>query len=122
MNTLFALALACTLSTAPSTDNKLVSRETSSYVITDKLAIWLTDAGKLKLSLAHQAGKATIELRNGRSTLYQNTVNLRNGALQTFDLSQISEGTYQIQVTIGQEVTSKTIRIEQDRKSLIRLS
>ena len=122
MNTLFALALACTLSTPPRTDDKLASRETSTYVVTDKLAIWLTDAGKLKLSLAHQAGTATIEFRSEKGRLYQHTVNLRKGVQQTFDLSQVSEGTYQIQVTIGEEVTTKTIRIAQEQKSLIRLS
>ena len=122
MNTFFALALACTLSTAPKTDDKTTSRETSTYVVTDKFAIWLTDAGKLKLSLSRQNGKATIELRNQTGVLYQDVVNLRNGIQQTFDLSQVSDGTYQIQVTIGNEVTTKTIQIERVQERTIRLS
>lgn len=122
MNTLIALALACTLSTAPTADDKLTSRETSTYVVTDKVAIWLTDAGKLKLSMAHQTGNASIEFRDQRSTLYRSTVNLRKGAQQTFDLSQVSEGSYQIRVTIGQEVISRTIQIGRVQERTVRLS
>lgn len=122
MNTLFALALAFTLNTAPTTDDKTTSRETSTYVVTDKFAIWLTDAGKLKLSMGHQNTTATIKLRNGSTTLYQSNIDLRKGAQQTFDLSQMGEGTYQIQVTIGDEVTTKTVQIGQVQERTVRLS
>ena len=124
MNTFFALALACTLSTAPNvnSDDKLMSRETSTYVITDKVAIWLTDAGKLKLAMGHHNGNAIIELRDQKGVLHHGLVNLRKGAQQTFDLSQINEGTYQIQVTIGEQVTTKTIRIERSTKRVIQFS
>ncbi|GAB2558696.1 hypothetical protein [Spirosoma areae] len=122
MNTLFALALAFSLSTAPNTDDKLTSRETSTYVITDHLALWTTNAGKLKLSMAQQTGKATIAIRKGKGVLYQETVNLRKGAQQTFDLSQMNDGTYEIQVTVGQETTTKTIRIERAAERMVRLS
>lgn len=121
MNTLIALALACTLSTAPH-DDKRPSREPSTYVVTDKVAIWLTEAGKLKLSMGHQAGNASIELRDQRNTLYRSTVNLRKGIHQTFDLSQVTEGTYQILVTIGGEVIAKTIRIEPVQGRTVQLS
>jgi hypothetical protein len=122
MNTLFALALAFTLNTAPINDDKNTSRETSTYVVTDKFAIWLTDAGKLKLSMGQQNVMATIKLTNGSKTLYKNSIDLRKGAQQSFDLSQIGEGTYQIEVTIGDEVTTKTVQIGQVNERTVRLS
>lgn len=123
MNTLFALALACTLSTAPKTDDdKLTSRETSTYMVTDNMALWLTETGKLKVALGQQSGNATIEFRNDKGALYHETVNLRKGIHQTFDLSEIADGTYQIQVTIGKQVTTKTIQIERNLNRVVRLS
>lgn len=123
MNTLFALVLACTLSTAPNADDKkTTSSESTTYIVTDKLAIWLTETGKLKLTMAQQASNATIEVRNQKGTLYQNTVNLRKGIQQTFDLSEMGDGTYQIQVTVGQEVITKTLRIEHSAERTLRLS
>ena len=124
MNTFFALALACTLNTAPTatSDDKLMSRETSTYVITNKVAIWLTDASKLKLSMGHHDGNAIIELRDQKGVMHYDRVNLRKGAQQTFDLSQINEGTYQIQVTIGKDVMTKTFRIERSVERVIRFS
>ncbi|MDB5242716.1 MAG: hypothetical protein JWP57_3341 [Spirosoma sp.] len=123
MNTLFALALACTLSTAPNNDdNKITSRETSTYVVTENLALWLTDAGKLKLMMGHQPGKATIELRNEKGRLFVETVDLRKGVQQTFDLSEVTSGTYQIQVKIGDQVTTKTIQIDRVQSRTMQLS
>lgn len=121
MNTLLALALACTLSTAPTTDDKITSAETSTYVVTNKLAIWLTDAGKLKLLMAKLPENATIELWDEEGVLYQRSINLRDGAQQTLDLSQVPDGTYRIKVTIGQEVTAKTIQIGQVQERTFRL-
>ena len=123
MNTLFALALACTLSTAPTNDdNKITSRETSTYMVTDNFALWLTENGKLKLSMGQQDAKATIELRGDKGTLYHGSVNLRKGIQQTFDMSQVTDGSYQIQVTIGKQVTTKTIQIQHVQNRVVRLS
>jgi hypothetical protein len=72
--------------------------------------------------MGHQNAKATIELRNAKEILYQDVVNLRNGAQQTFDLTQVANGTYQIQITIGQEVTTRTIQVERVQERSIRLS
>ncbi len=121
MNTLFALALACTLSTAPNDDHKINSRETSTYVVTDKFAIWLTDAGKLKLAMGQHPGKATVELRNEKGRMFIETVDLRKGAHQTFDLSDVATGTYQIQVKIGDQVTTKTIQIDRVQSRTMQL-
>ena len=111
MNSLFAFALACTLSTVPNADDKTTSRETATYVITDKLAIWLSDGNKLRLSIGKQAAEATIEVSDQQHMLHRQTVDLRAGVIQQFDLSQVDAGTYRIRVTIGQEVTAKTIQI-----------
>lgn len=121
MNTFFALALACTLSTAPNTDDKTLSRETATYVVTNKMAIWLTEAGKLKLSVGQHDGSAVIKLFDHKGTLYTSRVGLRKGIHQTFDLTQITEGTYHIEVTIGDEVVVKTIRVERHQSPVFRL-
>ena len=123
MNTFFALALACTLSTAPNADNEPAVNETASYVVTDKVAIWLTDAGKLKLTLGRNDERATVELRHEKTTLYYQSVDLRKtAAMQTFDLSTLTQGTYQIRVTIGGQIISKTIQIESVQSRTCRLS
>ncbi|WP_080239092.1 hypothetical protein [Spirosoma rigui] len=122
MNTFFALALACTLSTAPKTDDKLTSRESTTYMVTDNLALWLTETGKLKVAVGQHPGNGTIEFRGDKGALYHGTVDLRKGIHQTFDLSEIADGTYQIQVTVGKQVTTKTIQIERNQNRVVRLS
>ncbi|MPR36857.1 hypothetical protein [Salmonirosea aquatica] len=111
MKTLMTFALACALGLAPNADAKIPSAENSPYVVTKNMAMWMGDNGKLKVSFNRQEGRATIELRNGRSTLYQEVIALHGGAMQSFDLSRLPSGTYEIRVIIGQQVTSKTVEI-----------
>lgn len=123
MNTFFPLALAATLSTAPNTnnDNRDPSKEPTTYVVTDKVAIWLTDAGKLKLAIGQNTRKATIEFQNQHKTLYTNTILLKKAVLQTLDLSQLPQGSYQIRVKADGWETVKTIQIEHSENHTFQL-
>ncbi|WP_020602196.1 hypothetical protein [Spirosoma spitsbergense] len=123
MNTFFALALAATLSTAPNTndDSKTLPKEATTYIVTDNVAIWLSEAGKLKLAIGQDTNEATIEFRSQKETLYTSTIALKKAVHQTFDLWQLPQGNYQIRVTIGGQVISKTIQIESVQSRTCRL-
>ncbi len=124
MKTLITLALACALGLAPNADAKPLATdtETSTYVVSGKMALWLTNEGKLKLAFDRQEGTANLEIRNSSQQLYHNTISLRNGAYQTLDLSELGSGTYEVRVKIGKQVTTKTVVIGQVNERSFRLS
>ncbi|MPR36855.1 hypothetical protein [Salmonirosea aquatica] len=124
MKTLITFALACALGLAPDTDAKPLAAgtETSTYVVSGKMALWLTQDGKLKLAFDRQEGNANIEIRTQSQKLYHNVIGLKNGAQQTLDLTELGTGTYEVRVKIGKQVTTKTVVIGQVNERVFRLS
>lgn len=74
----------------------------------------MTSDHKIKLVVKPEMAKATIVLRDlAGHLLYTNTVNLRTGINQTFNIDDLAFGTYQLAVTVGQQSTVKTFVIEE---------
>lgn len=124
MKTLITFALACALGLAPHAEAKIptTGTETTNYVVAEKMAIWLTNEGKLKLSFDRQSGTANVEIRTHSQKLYHNVIALKNGAQQTLDLSELGTGTYEVQVKVGKQVITKTVVIGQVNERSFRLN
>ena len=115
MKTLMTFALAFALGLAPNADakNHLHVNENSTYLVMEKMALWLTNDGKLKLLFERQSGIANVEISTASQKVYHNAIALKNGARQTLDLSELGAGVYEVRVKIGKQVTTKTIVISQ---------
>jgi len=91
-------------------------------VVSEKMALWLTNEGKLKLAFDRQEGVANVEIRTQSQKLYHNVIALKNGAQQTLDLSELGTGTYEVRVKIGKQVITKTVLIGQISERSFRLN
>ncbi len=116
MKTLMTFAMAYALSLAANPDARSAVNENaptakSTYVVTDKMAMYMAANNKLQLRFVRQPGYAFVEILEGPRTLYRNSIDLRNGANQRLDLSQLAPGSYTIQVNVGKETTTRTVQI-----------
>jgi hypothetical protein len=124
MKTILTMALACALGLAPkalSATPEGTPDEKSTYLVTDKMAMYLASDNKLRLRFGHLDGNATVEVLNGPHTLYRSSIDLRKGAHQTFNLSELESGSYQIRVTIGKQVVDRTLVIRDHSGKSFRL-
>lgn len=124
MKTLMTFALACALGLAPNANATTLAagNETSTYVVSEKMAIWLTNDGKLKLAFDRQEGSANVEIRTQSQKLYHDVIGLKNGAQQTLDLSELGTGTYEVRVKVGKQVITKMVVIGQVSERSFRLN
>ncbi|GHB75529.1 hypothetical protein [Persicitalea jodogahamensis] len=128
MKTLITFAMACALSLAAQPDARSAADGTntstakSSYVVTDKMAMYMSSGNKLQLRFSKLSAMATVEVLNGPRTLYRNSIDLRKGANQLLDLSQLEAGSYTIQVSIGKQTTTKTLTIGWNSERSFQLS
>ncbi|MBN8825876.1 MULTISPECIES: T9SS C-terminal target domain-containing protein [unclassified Spirosoma] len=77
-------------------------------------AITLTADNKVKLVIAPEDAKATIALQDREGhLLYTSSVDLRQGVKQKFNINELSVGTYQIAVKVGEQSTIKTFVIQE---------
>lgn len=118
------IALACALGLASNAEAKspAAGTETSTYLVSEKMALWLTQDGKLKLAFDRQDGIANIEICTPSQKLYREAISLKNGAQQTLDLSELGTGTYEVRVKVGKQVTTKTVVIGQVSERSFRLN
>lgn len=118
MNKLSFLTLGlCALLAAPSfaeVNHKPVRPDTSSYVVTSNMALWLSPTtGKLRLTIDQQPCYATIRIMNRGKVLYTTPVDVRKQAVgQTFDLSLLPQGLYEVAIITSNGTVSKKIAIQ----------
>ncbi|WP_080059491.1 hypothetical protein [Spirosoma aerolatum] len=106
MKKLFILMLGLVASTASFA--KTTTNEAPATTIT------LTADNKVKLVIAPEAAKATIALQDQEGhLLYTSSVDLRQGIHQKFNINELSVGTYQIAVKVGEQNTVKTFVIQE---------
>jgi len=126
MKTVMTLALAIAFGMAapdtPCFASESTSPEKSTYVVTENMAMYLGTDNKLRLRFRHLDGNATVEVLNGPRTLYRSFIDLRKGAHQTLNLSELETGSYQIRVTIGKQTVDKTLIIRQHTEQSFLLS
>ena len=125
MKNVLIMALACTLglaSNARSGTQEGTPTVKSSYVVTDKMAMYLASDNTLRLRFGHVKENAIVEVLNGPRTLYRSHIDLRKGANQTLNLSELESGSYQIRVTIGKQVTDKMLFISRSVEKSFQLS
>ena len=125
MKTVLTLALACALGQAieaRSATPEGTPRVKSSYVVTDKMAMYVGSDNKLRLRFGQQNDHALVEVLNGPRTLYRNHLYLRKGTHQNLNLSELEAGSYQIRVTIGKQVTEKTLVISHRTEQIFLLN
>lgn len=107
-----------------STKNILIQTKSAAKVVTVATALQSTSddlqasllatkANKVTLLMEPQAANASISLRdiNG-NWIFNESYNLKNGIRQNFDVSQLVDGTYQIEVSVGKTKTIKTFIVE----------
>ena len=125
MKNVLVMALACALGLTPrvrSATQESTPTVRSTYVVTDKMAMYLASDNTLRLRFGQVNENAVVEVLNGPRTLYRNHIDLRKGAHQTLILSELESGSYQIRVRIGKQVTDKMLIINQSVEKSIRLS
>ncbi|MPR36839.1 hypothetical protein [Salmonirosea aquatica] len=126
MKTIIIFALAGALGLAapdhPCFNSENPSAEISGYVVTDHMAMYLGSDHKLRLRFGRMEGNAVVEVLHGPRTLYRNHIDLRKGAHQNLNLSELENGSYLIRVTVGKQVTDKTLVIRQHTEQSYRLS
>ena len=76
-------------------------------------SVHVTADQKLTLVVPKTPARATITLRdeNGNA-LFTKTADLTNGILQKFDISQLSDGTYQLTVATPAQTFSKSFVVQ----------
>lgn len=128
MKTLITFAMACALSLASQPDARSADNGSktptarSSYVVTDQMAMYMTGSSKLQLRFARLNEKASVEVLDGPRTLYRNFIDLRNGANQVLDLSQLAAGSYTVRVSVGKQTTVKTLTVGWNTERSFQLS
>ncbi|GAB2576027.1 DUF3244 domain-containing protein [Spirosoma areae] len=79
---------------------------------TPATTVTITNDQKLKLIVGKEEATATITLRDAAGhVLYSNTLSLRDGLQQKFNLTQLDEGSYQLAVVVGKETVVKAFSI-----------
>ena len=128
MKTLITFAMACALSLATQPDarsadngNKAPTAK-SSYVVTNQMAMYMTGSHKLQLRFAHLQEKATVEVLLGPRTLHRSSIDLRNGANQVLDLSQLEAGSYTVRVSVGKQTITRSLTVGWNSERLFQLS
>lgn len=106
MKKLLSLLLALTVSAA-SFATQPAATEPTAYLT-------LATANKVRLYVAPEEAKASISLWDAAGhQLYFERVNLeKNGFHQSFDISNLAEGTYQFQISTGESTVTKTLVVE----------
>ncbi|MFD2936641.1 DUF3244 domain-containing protein [Spirosoma flavum] len=80
---------------------------------TPETSLSITSDQRIKLVVGQENNTATVTLRDTEGhVLYNSNVSLRNGLLQTFNINELSAGTYQLAVAIGSDVVVKTFVID----------
>ena len=106
MKKILSLLLALTVSAA-SFATQPASTEPTAYLT-------LATANKVRLFVGQEAAKASISLWDAAGhQLYFERVNLEKGAFhQSFDISNLAEGTYQFVISTGETTVTKTLVVE----------
>lgn len=106
MKKLLSLMLALTVSAA-SFATQPTSTEPTTYLT-------LATANKVRLFVGQEDTKASISLWDATGhQLYFERVNLQKGAFhQSFDVSNLAEGTYQFVISTGDATVTKTLVVE----------
>ncbi len=80
---------------------------------TPATSVSITADQKLKLIVARENASALVTLRDTEGhILYSSTVDLRDGLSQKFNLSELGIGSYQLAVSVGNEVVVKSFVID----------
>lgn len=81
---------------------------------TPETSVSITADQKLKLIVAREEATAAVTLRDADGhVLYRETVDLRNGLYQQFNIAQLANGTYQLAVAIGKDTVVKTFVVDE---------
>ena len=76
--------------------------------------ISITNDQKVNLIVGKGEATAIVILRDAEGhILYSENVDLRNGIKQRFNIAELANGTYQLAVTIGNDVVKKTFTIDE---------
>ena len=106
MKAIFSLMLALTVSAASFATQPASSEPTAHLT--------LATANKVRLFVGQEDAKASISLWDAAGhQLYFERVNLEKGAFhQSFDVSNLTEGTYQFVITTGEATVTKTMVVD----------
>lgn len=106
MKKILSLMLALTVSAA-SFATQPASTEPTTYLT-------LATANKVRLYVAQEAAKASITLWDAAGhQLYFERVNLKDSPFhQSFDISNLAEGTYQFTVSMGEATVTRTLVVQ----------
>lgn len=81
---------------------------------TPETSVSITTDQKVKLIVAREEATAAVTLRDADGhVLYRETVDLRNGLYQHFNIAQLVNGTYQLAVAIGKDTVVKTFVVDE---------
>lgn len=81
---------------------------------TPETSVSITTDQKVKLIVAREEATAAVTLRDADGhVLYRETVNLRDGLYQQFDITELVSRTYQLAVAIGKDTVVKTFVVDE---------
>lgn len=81
---------------------------------TPETSVSITADQKVKLIVAREEATAAVTLRDADGhVLYRETVDLRNGLRQQFDVAGLANGTYQLAVSVGRDTAVKTFVVDE---------
>ena len=118
----FALALTLTATTISATFADGTPAGRPSNVASFKSGVYSTAAGKLHVSLDKETGgKVTIRLKDNRgAVLYNQHLGKNETTYRTrLDLSDLPDGTYELELTNGVETTRQTVTISTKHARLV---
>jgi hypothetical protein len=106
MKTFLSLMLALTVSAA-----SFATQPASTEPVVNVTA---TSASKIRLFVAQEAAKASIALWDAAGNqLYFERVNLKSAPFrQNFDISNLTDGTYQFTISTGESTITRTLVVE----------
>lgn len=112
MNTFFALLLAGTLHTAAPVASPAPA--TPTYLVNEHMAVWVSNDRKLHVVLGQQQAEADIRLSDEETDYVHQSVKLHQGTIsQTYNLSAMPNGAYQLTIRLDQHVIRKTVVVEE---------
>ena len=81
---------------------------------TPETSLSITSDQKVKLLMAREEAMAAVTLRDALGhVLYSETVNLHNGLRQYFNIAELTNGTYQIAIAVGNATVVKTFVVDE---------
>ncbi len=109
MKTIFTLMLGLVAGTTSFADS---SATTPAAAATQTRVLMTTDH-KIKLFVQPQSTKAQLTIQDDKGhTLLTNSVSLKKGWKQQFDISELGTGTYKLTMITGQQLFSKTFVVQ----------